>query len=552
MQAIRGRDVSEKRPFLAWLQVIRARNRLQAGSYPQSRLPDPHSALRLPQWAAAAAAFIALVGAASLRADEPYRKLRDAALEYHGPASDFANLTELRLGWFGPSDPADPLTGDAWFAATLAIDEANAASGTGLPTRGIAPPPGGTGLPTRDSTPPSLPFRLVPRWAPDPWRAGVSQLTRMVYDEQPLALLGSVDSASTHLAEQIVAKAQLPLVSPFTTDKSITLAGVAWMFTCAPSDAAIASTLVDAVLDAVPPPASGTGLQTRDLPAIPPPGGAGFTPAIPPSTLVAGPRSDSASAVAEPRSGSAPLPAPAPQSETQNPKLETRNHLLLLSGTDHESRLTAREVMREFSLRKRLPDSRFELTPGLALPPQVLATLEQSAPTIIVLIANPEDSARWLTTLREHLAARAPASADAPVFFGSHTMGRTRFLQLAGLAAEGVQYPLLWNPDSASPEAIAFTARFRAARGHAPDYTAVYTYDATRLLVAAIHRAGPNRARIRDSILALSPWSGLAGPVHFDGTGQNTRSALAMGTIRNGAIVPIPSAPPSAQPRLSP
>ena len=84
----------------------------------------------------------------------------------------------------------------------------------------------------------------------DPWGTGVSQLTRMVYDEQPLALLGSVDSATTHLAEQVVAKANLPLVSPIATDKSVTLAGVSWMFSCAPDEAAIARVLVDAVLAA--------------------------------------------------------------------------------------------------------------------------------------------------------------------------------------------------------------------------------------------------------------------------------------------------------------
>ncbi|MBK8478057.1 MAG: hypothetical protein IPL39_17660 [Opitutaceae bacterium] len=47
-------------------------------------------------------------------------------------------------------------------------------------------------------------------------------------------------------------------MSPFTTDKSLTLAGVAWMFTCAPSDAAIARTLVDAVLAAPRWPETGT------------------------------------------------------------------------------------------------------------------------------------------------------------------------------------------------------------------------------------------------------------------------------------------------------
>jgi branched-chain amino acid transport system substrate-binding protein len=71
---------------------------------------------------------------------------------------------------------------------------------------------------------------------------------------KPVALLGSLDSAATHLAEQIAAKANLVLLSPVTTDKTATLAGLPWMFACAPSDAAVANGLVDAILNPVTPP----------------------------------------------------------------------------------------------------------------------------------------------------------------------------------------------------------------------------------------------------------------------------------------------------------
>lgn len=456
-----------------------------------------------------AAGLLAFAGLTALPVEEPYRNLRDATLEYTGPAEDFANLTELRLGWFGPSDPADPLTGDLWFAATLALDEANATAdaprsgtlrvppdssprgGAGFTSASSAPPSSSTSA-TGPSTSPQLPFRLVPRWAPDPWRAGVSLLTRMVYDEQPLALLGSVDSATTHLAEQVVAKAQLPLLSPVTTDKSLTLAGVAWMFAFAPADTALARTLAEAVL------AEESGATENSA---------------------------------------------ARKSEIENPKSE----ILLLSGTDHESRLTTREVMREFSRRNQLPDTRFEIAPALPVPPEVLAAIDRSPPTTIVLVATPEDSARWLIMLRERLAVHPPATT-APRFFGSHTMGRARFFELAGAAAEGVRFPLLWDPATALPAASSFVARFRAIRGHAPDYAAVYTYDATRLLTAAVRQAGPNRVRIREALISLSPWSGLAGPVHFDGTGQNTATSIPLGTIRNGAVLPLRPDTAHAQP----
>jgi branched-chain amino acid transport system substrate-binding protein len=85
-----------------------------------------------------------------------------------------------------------------------------------------------------------------------------------------------------------------------------------------------------------------------------------------------------------------------------------------------------------------------------------------------------------------------------------------------------------------------FASRFQTAHGGPPDDTAVLTYDATRLLLAAIRRAGPNRARLREALLQMSPWAGLAGEIRFDGTGQNTRSNLCLGTIRHGAITCLP------------
>jgi branched-chain amino acid transport system substrate-binding protein len=118
-------------------------------------------------------------------------------------------------------------------------------------------------------------------------------------------------------------------------------------------------------------------------------------------------------------------------------------------------------------------------------------------------------------------------------------MARTRFRELAGLTAEGVRFPLLFVPDRADAATARFIEHLTQTRGHTPDYAAALTYDGTRLLIEAIRRAGPNRARIREALTQVSPWPGIAGPIHFDGTGQNTRTNVCMGTIRNGAILPL-------------
>ena len=409
----------------------------------------------------------------------PFLNLRQSTLDYYGPSINLTNLTELRIGWFGPTNLDDPLTGDLWWAANHAIQEANAQTADhGLRTTDHGSPI--SHLPS----PPSAfcllpsPFRLVPRWSVDPWGTGVSQLTRMVYEEQPIALIGSVDSATTHLAEQVVAKANLLLVSPIATDKSITLAGVPWMFACAPSDAAVARVLVDEIL------ATLDGQEGR---------------------------------------------------------------LALLTATDHESRMTAREVIHAFSKRQRPPDFRFDVPPGAADITRQLSALAEARPAVVLLIAGVEDAAR-LTRAVRNLSAPTAATvsvSSSPILFASQSAARTRFRDLAGAAAEGIRFPLLaaapGNP-TAGAAAVRFTEAFTAARQHPPDYAALLTYDATRLLLEAIRQAGPNRSRVRTALVDLSPWQGITGVIHFDGTGQNTRTNVRMATLRTTNAFNTPTA----------
>jgi branched-chain amino acid transport system substrate-binding protein len=449
-------------------------------------------------------AFALMLAALSGSASEPFLRLRETNLGYRGSDAEFTNLTEIRIGWFGPTNLDDRVTGDLWWAANLAISEANEQA-----------VPGGRAPMRR------LPLRLVPCWAVDPWGSGVSQLTRMVYAEQPLALLGSVDSATTHLAEQVVAKANLPLISPIATDKSITLAGVSWMFSCAPDDDVIARVLVDHLL---------TTLE-------------GSSP--PPSTLGSGGQSG--------------------DDKTQNRKTE-RSGIALITCTDHESRMTAGELVKEFSRRGRLPALRLEVPPATHDFSRQLRALQEARPAAVVVVAGPEDAAHAVAALR---AAGAPASlpenppavepsgllGDLPEnasqrrgaaslrIFGSHAMSRSRFWELAGPAAEGVCFPVFFVPDPADAETRRFLSHFAAERRGVPDYTAALAYDATRVLIEAIRRAGPSRARIREELSRLSPWAGVAGAVHFDGTGHNTRTNVCMATIRSGAIVPLKPMP---------
>ncbi len=148
--------------------------------------------------------------------EKPFFDARSRATEYAGPGRETpepTDVAEVLLGYFGPSDPADREGGDAWRAAQLALEEVNRQGGY----RGT-------------------PFRLVPGWSDQPWKDGATQVTRMVYRQQVWAVLGGPDGTTTHLAEQVVAKARLPLVSPGSTDRTANLANVPWMFSMLPGD----------------------------------------------------------------------------------------------------------------------------------------------------------------------------------------------------------------------------------------------------------------------------------------------------------------------------
>jgi branched-chain amino acid transport system substrate-binding protein len=186
-----------------------------------------------PTWVRRALPALALLAAATAPCQEPpppWNRAGRAPLEFRGPGRERPDpaLGEVRLGWFGPFHPDDPRGGDPWRGAALALEEENAAGGYA-----------------------GTPFRLVPAWSENPWTGGGVELTRLVYVHDVRAVVGGIDGATTHLAEQVALKARLALVSPGSTDETANLASVPWLFSCLPSDAALAPRLVDALEEAL-------------------------------------------------------------------------------------------------------------------------------------------------------------------------------------------------------------------------------------------------------------------------------------------------------------
>lgn len=155
----------------------------------------------------------------------PPRKAGQQPLEFRGPGRDEPEpqLREVVLGWFGPGDPDHPEFGGYWRGASLALEQENAAGGY----RGA-------------------PFRLEAAWSDSPWKAGVLQVTRLVYERGAWVVIGGVDGTTTHLAVQLALKSYFLLLSPGSSDVTADLANVPWLFSLPPSDERLASAMAAA------------------------------------------------------------------------------------------------------------------------------------------------------------------------------------------------------------------------------------------------------------------------------------------------------------------
>jgi ABC-type branched-subunit amino acid transport system substrate-binding protein len=226
------------------------------------------------------------------------------------------------------------------------------------------------------------------------------------------------------------------------------------------------------------------------------------------------------------------LPSAAPSADafSYKSRLKATGGLVVVSATDHDSRVFTEELLRVLLRYGVLPGNRLETASGLDDGSDLLLPLCEADPAAVALVAGPQDAARLLVAWRQE-------GLLIPVF-GGPSLGHHAFVESAGEHADGVFFPLLWDPRDGGFRARDFAVRFQARFGAAPDYTAAYVYDAVNLLIAAIHLAGLNRPLIRDAVRDLAPWNGVTGAATWDPTGQN-QPQVRLGVIRAGAPGPL-------------
>lgn len=90
-------------------------------------------------------------------------------------------------------------------------------------------------------------FQLITKSMEGPWGTGSKQTVDLVFNEEVWAILGSHDGRNAHLVEQVTAKTQIPFVSAWAGDPTLSQAYVPWYFSCVLNNNQQASLLVNEI-----------------------------------------------------------------------------------------------------------------------------------------------------------------------------------------------------------------------------------------------------------------------------------------------------------------
>lgn len=133
---------------------------------------------------------------------------------------------------------------------------------------------------------------------------------------------------------------------------------------------------------------------------------------------------------------------------------------------------------------------------------------------------------------------RAKAGYTADVY--SATWGMTSdVLFQGGSTVEGIVFPAPFDSSSREPEYQAFSEKYQKFCGNSPDFSAVYSYEAARILFGAIEKASEYTAEeVKHSLLSGGSYHGLQSELTFTDTGDIKRP-LFLVTVKNGSFETI-------------
>jgi branched-chain amino acid transport system substrate-binding protein len=92
-------------------------------------------------------------------------------------------------------------------------------------------------------------FQLVVRSTEGPWGTGSKESVSLVFDDEVVAIIGSLDGRNAHLVEQVAAKTRIVCLSAWATEMTLSQAFVPWHYRCVPNDDQQATSLILEIYD---------------------------------------------------------------------------------------------------------------------------------------------------------------------------------------------------------------------------------------------------------------------------------------------------------------
>lgn len=405
---------------------------------------------------------------------QPYATINRDAVSYAGPGRDAAHDlagTEIKIGFLTPLQGPRKAEGEMLLqAAQLAIEDEAA-----------NPLPAGRRL------------VLAPRDEGGPWGRASSEIVRLVFDDPAVAVITSLNGGAAHLAEQVGNKIGVPVLT-LSTDTTTTQINLPWIFRLGPSDAAQARAFAHDIY------------RKRGL-----------------------------------------------------------RRVILVTERDHDGRVGGEEfekAARDFTAREPKDSAAHEanapvqvrvvLEPSLSDPDAAVKEIVAHNPEALVFWTGPETAIRLVERVRQvslsvpiylcQKAAQAPLEDSTtghckscpdsvpPAFRPAENAAQT-FRSVAGSSSPdassedgGIWIVAVRPTETAARES--FVQRYRYRAGSSPTVAAAQAYDAVRIIAATLRRSGPNRARLRDALAAVSGFAGASGIISFDHAGNDVTDVM--------------------------
>jgi ABC-type branched-subunit amino acid transport system substrate-binding protein len=183
------------------------------------------------------------------------------------------------------------------------------------------------------------------------------------------------------------------------------------------------------------------------------------------------------------------------------------------ASADHDGHAALAAFRRELGRHHLAPAALIEFSSTGEGVDVAAARMLESAPGTVLVLGPARSAGAFVAALRR--------AGFAGAMYGSATSAGRAFQSAVGDAAFVRCAP---GAISRVPAWDSFSLAYERRWREPPDEGAANSYDAVRLVVDAIRRAGLNRARIRDAVRAASPWEGVGGTVRWDPLGRNQRS----------------------------